>query len=373
MRVKKSLLSLFSIAYLTAAYPLQQSAAPFPLNQFLSEKTTDFSFLSKYSNLLPVAVIGSGPAGLSAAFVTAKEQFHTVVFQGPMFGGPLNNDTHIGNWPGIQEGWGKDAMNELYQQAKRVGVSFSNHTIDRVDFSTWPYKLWTEEKEEINALSVIIATGASPRHLNIPGEEEYWNKGIETYLYKKDAVRLKGKKIIVVGGGTDAMSKASFLAQQADEVYWIVRGSRLQKERWEKKLKEKALPNLKIFYNSQLKQIRGDGNKITKVIVESPSMCFELPADNVVLAAGIVPNSKIFSSYLKCEEGCYISLVGPGQQCSLEGIFAAGNVVDKHYRQAAISMGDGMKAGYDATGFLSKIQFKSSMCKNFNLYTIYEK
>jgi len=368
MRAKKAILSCLSLIWLTTAYPIEQPLAPYPLNKFVTEQSSDFSFLSNYTNIVPVAVIGSGPAGLSAAFVAAKEQFHTVVFEGPVFGGPLNNDTHIGNWPGLLEGWGKDAMGELHKQAQKVKVHFSPHSIEKVDFSSWPYQLWTSNGEKIHALCVIIAAGTFPRHLNIPGEQDYWDKGIETFLYKKDAVRFSGKKIVVVGGGTDAMSKASFLAAKADKVYWIIRGPGLQKERWEKKIKEKALPNLTLLYNSQVKKIEGDGNRITKVIVRTPSNDLELPADNIVLAAGIVPNSQLFAPYLKCEEGGYISLIGRGQQTTLEGIFAAGTVVDKRYRQAAISIGDGMKAGYDATDFLNKILFKSSMGKKYNLY-----
>lgn len=317
---------------------------------------------------IALAVIGSGPAGVSAAFTASKERIPTILFQGPRLGGPLNGETHIGNWPGADDAWGKDVMSAWIAQGEDADVMIENQSILSVDFSCWPFLLKSNDGRLFSALSVIVAAGAQPKTLEVPGEIQYWGKGITTDFYKKDAGGFKGKRVAVVGGGLDAVSKASAIASKADQVYLIVRKSTLQKERWVKRLASKGFTNLSILYNSNVQGYVGADDLLTgiKVVCEGKEQI--IPVDHVVLALGLKPRSEIFQSFVTCDNQGFITLTGRSQETSIKGVFAAGNITDNRYRQALTAMGDGMKAGYDAVDFLRSLGFNDARLKTMNFY-----
>lgn len=299
-----------------------------------------------FSDHYDVAVIGSGPAGLSAALVTAKEKHSTAVFLGDRPGGPLNAITCMGNWPGSIKGKGKDVIKRLFYQTKKKGAEYKNQTIASVDLSRRPFLLRAEDGSQHFAKSLIIATGALPRRLHL---ENGGIQGVETFVYKQDAMRFSGKTVAVVGGGIDAVKKACIIAKHAENVYLIVRESSLQKQRWKKRLRKKGKGKIEALYETEVVKIHGDGEKLTSVDLSSQR---RLQVDHLVLAIGIEPNSLLVQGQVGCDERGFILLEGRSQKTSILGVFAAGTVTDPIYRQAAIAAGEGMKAGYDACRFL---------------------
>jgi len=315
-----------------------------------------FSLRANEPVTLPVAVIGSGPAGLSAALVTGRDRIDTHVFQGPMLGGPVNAVTCLGNWPAAVKGKGDVVMSRLLDQMEKFSVNLRNETIERVDFSDWPFRLYTTEGNEYLALTVVVATGAMPRRLGAQGETLYQND-IETYIYHADAPRFEGKTIAVVGGGLDAVKKATILAETAEKVYLLVRGDRLQRPFMKNRVETKGNGKVEILYNTTVNALEGDGEKLTHLELSTENGAESLSVDHLVLAAGIIPNSELFEGELPLDEKGFVVVEGRSQKTSIPGVFAAGNVTDPNYRQAAISSGDGMKAGYDVVEYLTQIRF----------------
>ena len=294
------------------------------------------------SDVIPVAVIGSGPAGLSAALVTGRERIDTHVFLGSRPGGPVNAVTCLGNWPGSVKGKGHVVIERLFDQLKRFDVQLHAEEITQVDFSSIPHRLYTSEGKEYAAQTVIIATGAYPRRLNLPREDV-----CETYVYKPDVSRFEGKTVAVVGSGTDAAKKARILSKAAAKVYLLVRGPQMQKPFMAEKLKKRN--TVEILYNTSVQQLVVRDEKLTHIYLSNGEL---LSIDSLVLAVGIIPNSSLVQGHLQLDEEGFILLEGRTQKTSVPGVFAAGNVTDPRYRQAGISAGDGMKAGYDALEFL---------------------
>lgn len=302
---------------------------------FLFFLLSAFSLFSK--EVIPVAVIGSGPAGMGAALVLGRERIETHLFVGNKAGGPLNARTCLSNWPGSIPGKGDVVMERLFQQLSSYDVQLHPSEVVAVDFSSRPFSLKTEQGEEILAEYVIVATGALPRQLGVPGEE-IWE--IESYVYKTDVEKFTGKQIVVVGGGIDAMKKAKIAAKKAASVTVLVRGKSMQHSFMEKQLLKHQ--NVKISYETKVFSLEGE-----QVLVESPLGKRAIDADHLIVAAGIVPNTALVKGQLLLEESGCIALQGRTQKTSVEGVFAAGTVTDPFYRQAAISAGDGMKAAYN--------------------------
>lgn len=312
------------------------------------------SLLAEENPIYQVAVIGSGPAGLSAALVTAKEKASTVLFAGASLGGPLNAFTCMGNWPGSVKGKGKDVIARLFSQVEKAQVTIIKQSVVSCDFSKQPYRLYTDTGEEYHAHAVIIATGGIPNRLGVSGEEKYY-RNIETSVYKSDAPRFENKRVAIVGGGIDAVKKTSIIAKSAQKVYLVVRGSSLQKQRWKKRL-EKYGDKVEILYQSQVVNILGNEEKLTHLLIQSPNGEHSFELDTLILACGISPNSEWIKDQIDCDSQGYILLKDRTQKTSRSGVFAAGTITDARYRQAAISSGDGMKAGYDALEFILQFQ-----------------
>lgn len=309
----------------------------------------------KKENVIPVAIIGSGPAGLSAALYGARGGFYSVVFEGKEPGGQLMGTTWVENWPGMEKKMGPDLIKSLRDQAKEFGAFFVQDTITDVNFSSWPYQLKTEGGSTIHALSVILATGAQARKLGIPGEDEFWGTGV-TACAICDAPFFKDKEVFVVGGGDSAAEEAMQLAPYAKKITLLVRRDAMRASAaMQERLR--AYDHISIQYNTQLSAIKGEGKRVTNVDMIVNGKKKNAPIDGVFLAIGHTPNSSVFKKYVKTDSAGYVDLQGHTQNTSVPGVFAAGDVSDRMYSQAGVAAGDGIKAALDASEFLRDIGF----------------
>ncbi len=323
------------------------------------------ALLSK--NIVPLAVIGSGPAGLSAALYGARAGVHTVVFEGKTPGGQLTTTTYVENWPGTPKMLGSQLIAQNKKQAETFGALLVPDSITSVDFSSWPYTLKTEEGHEVHALAVILATGANPRLLSdtrpVKGEKEYFGYGVTTCAIC-DAPFYKGKKVIVVGGGDSAIEEATLLTSYAQSVILLVRGEKMRAaQSMQARLKDS--PKITVRYTTEITEIQGDGTKVTgvKLLNTKTKATEELPIDGVFLAIGHKPNTAIVAPYLSLDPEGYIILPTRSQKTSLPGVFAAGDVSDHTYRQAGVAAGDGIKAALDALAFLQEHGYNENFAK----------
>lgn len=314
----------------------------------------DLSKLSEYSDVYPVVVCGSGPAGWSAAIYTSRAGYPTLVLKGDLPGGQLTKTSYIENWPGQEKVLGATLMEELERQATSFGVKSEFEIVDSVNFNSWPFQINTSSGKVYYAMSVVVATGSSPKKLGIPGEEEYWGKGVTTCAIC-DAPFYKGKKVIVVGGGDSAAEEAMQLALHAREVEIFVRSDKM---RASKIMIDtiKKIPNIKITYNVKPKEILGTGQHVNGIYYTNKENNTEhMSIDGVFLAIGHTPNTQIFKDFIEMDSMGYIKLNGRSQQTSKHGVFAAGDVEDYVYKQAGVASGSGIKAALDAENFLKEI------------------
>lgn len=306
--------------------------------------------LQNIQNLVPVAVIGSGPAGLSAALYTSRMNLYTVVFKGAMPGGQLMGTSTVENWPGVGSMLGPEIMRSMEKHVEHFGVQFSVDSIESVDFSTWPYILKTDEGKEIHAMTVVITTGSTPLRMNCPGEQEYWGRGVSTCAVC-DAPFYKKRDVVVVGGGDSAAEASLQLATVARHVMLFVRGDTMRASTvMQSRLRE--YPNIEIKFNTEIKKINGDGNHVRQVEIVTKGHPSMVTTDAVFVSIGHQPNSALFKKYIKLDSHGYIIPTAGTQQTSLPGIFVAGDVADYRYRQAGVAAGDGIKAGLDVVSFL---------------------
>lgn len=319
--------------------------------QTASSVHIDIAALKGKKNLIPVAIIGSGPAGLSAAIYTSRANLHTIVFEGKKPGGQLMTTSDVENWPGMGKKTGPEIIDLVKKQATSFDVMLSQETIEKVDFSSWPFKLWTDEGTELHALSIIAAMGASPKLLNIPGEQQYWGgKGV-TACAVCDAPFFKDKDVVVIGGGDSAAEQALQLASHAKAITILVRADKMRAS-YAMQERLKIYPHIKIRYTTQPVEIKGDGTHVTGIQLKTGDASELMPIDGVFLAIGHIPNTHIFKDALHLDENGYIELQPHRQKTSVDGVFSAGDVSDHRYRQAAVASGDGIKAALDATNFL---------------------
>jgi len=320
------------------------------------------SALLNKQNIVPLAIIGSGPAGLSAAIYGARGKVKTVVFQGEEPGGLLTKTSYVENWPGFKKILGKDIIKNLQDQAEIFGATLLNEQVTAVDLSSWPFTLTLGNGQTVTALTIVIATGSTPRTLGVPGEQEYWARGVTTCAIC-DAPFYKNEEVVVVGGGDSAIEEAMQLAPYAKKITILVRKESMRAApSMQDHLKD--YPHISVRYNVEVKEIVGNDSQVTGVLLHDSTLnkTEGMNISGVFLAIGHDPNSLLFKPFLTVDESNLIVLKGRSQATSIAGVYAAGDIADT-YRQAGIASGDGIKAALDATAFLQKIGFNQSFTK----------
>ncbi len=355
--VKKFIFILIAISILFFTYFLYKKFKKSYSSSFKLEQ------IQNKENIIPVAIIGSGPAGLAAGIYTSRSGFQTLIIEGAKPGGQLTETTYVENWPSVKKILGPDLMKNLKEQNKSLGVNFLQDQIANVDFSKWPYELTTNDNVKINALTVIIATGSSPRKLDIPGEAKYWGKGVTTCAIC-DAPFYKNKNVVVIGGGDSAAEQVLQLAPHVNHITMLARSNSLRASQIMQE-RIKGISNLTIKYNIEVKKIDGDNLHVSSIEIldKSNNETKKMDIDGVFLAIGHIPNTVIFKNKIKMDKENYIKVKGRSQKTSIGGVFAAGDVVDHVYMQAGVASGDGIKAALDAVNFLHDIGFTNDFAK----------
>ncbi|HVM36101.1 MAG TPA: thioredoxin-disulfide reductase [Actinomycetota bacterium] len=297
-----------------------------------------------------VVIIGSGPAGLTAAVYSARADLAPVMVEGIEAGGQLMLTTEVENYPGFIDGiMGPDLMERMRKQAARFGTEYITDNVTEVDFSQSPFTVTTSDLT-LRAQTVIISTGATARMLDVPGERELLGRGVSTCA-TCDGFFFRDKELVVIGGGDSAMEEATFLTKFATKVTIVHRRSEL---RASKIMQQRAFENEKIdfVWDSTVAEVYGDG-KVEGVKLRSlrDGETTDLPTDGVFVAIGHIPNTSLFEDKLTLTEG-YIVTPGETTETSVPGVFAAGDVVDFRYRQAITAAGMGCMAAIDAERYL---------------------
>ncbi|UOG33137.1 thioredoxin-disulfide reductase [Leptospira noguchii] len=306
-----------------------------------------------------IVIIGSGPAGHTAAIYAARANLNPVMYEGFMAGGiaaggQLTTTTEVENFPGFPEGIDGTKLTQLFrEQSIKYGTKILTQTITKVDFSSKPFKLWSDD-ELIEAHAVIIATGATAKRMNVIGEDTYWQRGISACAVCDGALPIyRNKELAVVGGGDSAVEEASHLTKFASKVYLLHRRNSLRASKIMQK-RATTHPKIEIIWNSQVKEAKGDGKNLTSLTLEDTinGQKKELSVGGLFYAIGHKPNTDIFQGILDLDESGYIKTVPGSTKTNVEGVFAAGDVQDKIYRQAVSAAGSGCMAALDAERWL---------------------
>ena len=300
-----------------------------------------------------VVIIGSGPAGLTAALYTARASLKPVVIEGLLAGGQLMQTTEVENYPGFPEGiMGPELMEKFKKQAERFGTEFVEGDVARVDFSRRPFTVATDNVT-LQARAVIVATGASAKTLGIPGEKEYAGRGV-SYCATCDGFFFRNQEIVVVGGGDTAMEEANFLTRFGSRVTVVhrrheFRASRIMADRL------LANPKVRVLWDCAVAEVKGDGKKVGAVAVKNvkTGAVSEEPCGGFFVAIGHQPNTALFKTILPQDAEGYLTVEGTSSYTSVEGVFAAGDVHDHVYRQAVTAAGAGCRAAIDCERWLA--------------------
>jgi thioredoxin reductase (NADPH) len=302
-------------------------------------------------------IIGSGPAGYTAAIYASRANLNPVLYEGIQPGGQLTTTTEIDNFPGYPQGvTGSEMMEDLKKQAQRFGTEVRFGIVTKVDFSKRPFILEVDGTTQLEADSVIIATGATAKYLGLPSEEKFRGQGVSAcatcdgFFYRK-------KDVAVVGGGDTACEEATYLASLCNKVYMIVRRDEL---RASKAMQERVLntPNIEVLWNTNTKEILGDDFGVTGAALVNNKTGEEsqIKIHGFFLAIGHHPNSEVFKEFVETNKEGYIITEGKTQKTNVPGVFAAGDVQDPIYRQAIAAAGSGCRAAMDAEKFLQENQ-----------------
>jgi len=299
-----------------------------------------------------VIIIGAGPSGYTAGIYCSRAGYDTLILSGILPGGQLVNTTEVENYPGFENGiMGPDLMIDMRKQSQRMGTTIIDDTVVDVDFRRKPFKVLTAS-EEYEGRAVIIATGANPRKLGIDGEEEFAGKGV-SYCATCDGPFFRNLEIIVVGGGDSAIEEATFLTKFASNVHLVHRRGEL---RASKIMQERALNNekIKFHWDSAVTNVKGD-QKMQQAILKNLKTNEEttLDAGGLFVAIGHEPNTQLFKGQIDLDEEGYVVLKNK-THTNIEGVFAAGDVHDRSYRQAITAAGFGCMAAIDVDKYLTE-------------------
>ena len=300
-----------------------------------------------------VAIIGSGPAGLTAAIYAARANLEPLVIAGNVPMGQLMITSDVENYPGFPDGiQGPELMAKFRQQAERFGATLVERDATKVDFSERPFRMWIGDELYL-ADAVVVATGASALWLGLPTEEEFRGRGVSACA-TCDGFFFRGREVAVVGGGDTALEEATFLTRFADKVTMLVRRGEF---RGSKIMQDRAMrdPKIEVLWNKEVAEVRGEMTVSSLMLRDTASgEESELPVQGMFVAIGYKPNTDLFADQLRVGEGGYLEVVdetGSG----IEGVFVAGDVHDHHYRQAVTAAGDGCKAAIDAERWLASV------------------
>ena len=321
-------------------------------------KRTFASHNYKTMEQVKTLIIGSGPAGYTAAIYAGRADLNPVLYAGIQPGGQLTTTTIVVNFPGYTNGVdGNQMMMDLREQASRFGADLRDGSITKVDFSQRPFHVTDERGNEIEAQTVIIATGASAKYLGLADEEKYRGQGVSAcatcdgFFYRK-------RTVAVVGGGDTACEEAMYLAGLAKKVYMIVRKPYLRAaEIMQQRVKEKE--NIEILFETNTVGLFGEngveGAHLVRHRGEANEEAFDIAIDGFFLAIGHKPNTDLFKEYIDLDEQGFIKVVPGTATTNVPGVFAAGDVADPVYRQGIVAAGSGAKAAIEADRFLQKL------------------
>ena len=298
-------------------------------------------------------IIGSGPAGYTAAIYAARANLKPVLYQGIQPGGQLTITTEVENYPGYPDGvQGPDMMVHFEKQAVRMGTDVRYGLATKVDFSKQPYKVWIDEEKVIETDTLIISTGASAKWLGIESEQRLNGFGVSACAVC-DGFFFRGKDVAIVGAGDTAAEEALYLSKLATNVHMLIRRDQMRASKIMQERVQRT-PNIKVHWNSETDEILGE-TKVEGVRVRNvrTGEKKDIPVAGFFVAIGHQPNSEIFKGWLDMDEAGYIQTVPGTSKTNVEGVFASGDVQDKIYRQAVTAAGSGCMAALDAERYLS--------------------
>ncbi len=302
-------------------------------------------------------IIGSGPAGYTAAIYTSRANLSPVMYVGHQPGGQLTTTTEVENFPGYHNGvTGTQLMDDLHKQASRFGADIRTGIITDIDLTQRPFVAHADDGTEIVAQTVIISTGATARYLGLPDEDRYKGMGVSACA-TCDGFFYRGRRVAVVGGGDTACEEALYLSNIASEVYLIVRKNHLRASKvMQRRVVEK--PNIHILFNTNTEGLYGaeflEGAHLVEHIGTDNERHYDLPVDGFFLAIGHTPNTELFRPHIALDDTGYIKTFDHSTATNIPGVFAAGDVADPHYRQAITAAGSGCKAALDTERFLNE-------------------
>ena len=301
-------------------------------------------------------IIGSGPAGFTAAIYASRANMNPVLYQGLQPGGQLTTTTDVDNYPGYPEGVnGTQMMMDLETQAKRFGTDVRMGMITKVDFSGPVHKVWIDNKTEVHSDTIVISTGASARYLGLDSEQHYLsNGGGVSACAVCDGFFYKGQDTVIVGAGDSACEEASYLANICTKVTMLVRrdqfrASKIMAER------VRGIDNFEILHNTELDEVLGDGNVVTgvRVVNNKTNDKHEISCTGAFIAIGHTPNTEVFKPWIDMDEAGYIINKLGSSKTNVEGVFVSGDAADHVYRQAVTAAGTGCMAALDAERYLA--------------------
>jgi len=301
-------------------------------------------------------IIGSGPAGYTAAIYASRANMFPVLYQGTQPGGQLTTTNEVENYPGYKDGvTGPEMMIEFQEQAKRFGTDIRDGWVTKVDFSGEIHKVWVNETKEIHCETVIVSTGASAKYLGLPSEQKYLQLGGGVSACAVcDGFFYRNQEVVIVGAGDSACEEAHYLSKLCKKVTMLVRRDEFRASKI-MQARVKKTKNIEILYNTETEEVLGDGQVVTGVKVKNniSGEISEIPATGFFVAIGHKPNTDIFKDFLELDETGYIINVPGTAKTNIEGVFVSGDAADHVYRQAVTAAGTGCMAALDAERYLA--------------------